>query len=58
MAVATAEKTTDILEKSVQYHDVILQLMSDIRKYADSAESVMPSECWPYPSYGDLLFKI
>ena len=58
MAVATAEKTTDIFEKSVQYHDVILQLMSDIRKYADSAESVMPSECWPYPSYGDLLFSI
>ena len=31
---------------------------TDIRKYADSAECVVPREFWPYPSYGDLLFKI
>lgn len=58
MAVATAEKTTDIYEKSKYYHDVILKIMIDIRKYADSAESVVPSEYWPYPSYADLLFSI
>ena len=58
MAVSTAERTTDVLEKALHYHDKILSLMSDIRKYADSAESVMPSDCWPYPSYGDLLFNI
>ncbi len=58
MEVASAEKTTDIFEKAVYYHDKILKLMTDIRKYADSAESVMPSDYWPYPSYGDLLFSI
>ena len=58
MAVATADRTTDVMEKAVLYHCTILSLMSDIRKYADSAESVMPSDCWPYPSYGDLLFSI
>jgi len=58
MAVATAERTADVLDKARQYHDVILKLMSDIRKYADSAESVVPSNYWPYPSYGDLLFNI
>ena len=58
MAVATAEKTADIYEKSKYYHDVILKIMIDIRKYADSAESVVPSEYWPYPSYADLLFSI
>lgn len=58
MAVATAEMTTDICEKSKYYHDVILKIMIDIRKYADSAESVVPSEYWPYPSYADLLFSI
>ncbi len=58
MAVASAEKTTDIMEKAQMYHDKILRIMADIRKYADSAESVMPSDCWPYPSYGDLLFSI
>ena len=58
MAVATAEQTYDVLDKAKQYHDIILKLMSDIRKYADSAESVVPNDYWPYPSYGDLLFNI
>ena len=58
MAVASAERTTDMLEKAQMYHDTILKLMGDIRKYADSAECVVPSSYWPYPSYGDLLFNI
>lgn len=56
--VATSERTTDIFEKSVLYHDSVLRIMGDIRKYADSAECVVPSEVWPYPSYGELLFNI
>ncbi len=58
MAVATAECTKDVYDKAKLYHDTILRLMCDIRKYADSAESVMPASSWPYPSYGDLLFSI
>ena len=58
MAVASAEREKDILEKSKEYHNIILKLMADIRKYADSAEAVVPKDYWPYPSYGDLLFKV
>lgn len=58
MAVSAAERTHDVTDKARQYHDIILRLMTDIRKYADSAESVVPSDYWPYPSYGDLLFNI
>ena len=58
MAVSSAERTKDIIEKATTYHDVILKIMTDIRKYADSAESVVPSGYWPYPSYGELLFNI
>jgi glutamine synthetase len=57
-AVACAERSSDIFEKATEYRRVILKLMADIRKYADSAECVMPRQYWPYPSYGDLLFKI
>ena len=42
--VATSERTTDIFEKSVLYHDSVLRIMGDIRKYADSAECVVPAE--------------
>ena len=58
MAVASAERTAEPLEKAKEYHGRILKLMADIRKYADSAESVVPADYWPYPSYGDLLFNI
>ena len=57
-AVSSAERSEDILEKACEYRNNILTLMADIRKYADSAESVMPKDYWPYPTYGDLLFKI
>ena len=58
IAVSVAESTENILERSICYHDKILSIMSDIRKYADSAESVAPAGSWPYPSYGDLLFSL
>ncbi len=58
MAVASSERENDVLKKATEYHDTILKLMADIRKYADSAESVVPENVWPYPSYGELLFKI
>ncbi|MBR6533344.1 MAG: glutamine synthetase III [Clostridia bacterium] len=57
-AVASAERSADTFEKASEYRNNILSIMSDIRKYADSAESVMPNDYWPYPTYGDLLFKI
>ncbi len=57
-AVASAERSVDAFEKACEYRNNILTLMADIRKYADSAESVVPSNYWPYPTYGDLLFKI
>ena len=58
VAVASAERSKDIFDKANEYRNTILKIMADIRKYADSAESVVPSNYWPYPSYGDLLFKI
>ena len=58
MAVMTAEKIPNMLERSRMYHDTVLRLMNDIRKYSDSAEAVVSKDCWPYPSYGELLFSI
>ena len=56
--IVCEEIPADMLEKATVYHDKILKLMNDIRKYADSAESVVPADYWPYPSYGEMLFNI
>ena len=58
MAVMSAEKIPDMLDRATEYHDRVLKLMTDIRKYSDSAEAVVSRDCWPYPSYGELLFNI
>ncbi len=57
MAVLSAEKIKDMSERATEYHDKVLKLMNDIRKYADSSEAVVSKDCWPYPSYGELLFN-
>ena len=58
MAIESSEKIDDVHKKAIFYHDKVLKLMEDIRKYADSAECVVPANIWPYPSYGELLFNI
>jgi len=32
--------------------------MNELRATVDSMEMRAASDCWPYPSYGDLLFSV
>ncbi len=49
---------SDSQKEAEYYHDFVFMKMQEIRSYADSAELIMPSTLWPYPSYADLLFGI
>ena len=40
------------------YRDRVLPAMRDLRAAVDAMELLTPSECWPYPSYGDMLFSV
>ena len=57
-AVCEAQKTDGLFECAKLYHDKVLYIMKNIRNIADEAETITASELWPYPTYGDLLFKI
>ena len=57
-SIAKAEKMTDYSEISFFCKDVLIPEMATARKVADDLETVVPSEKWPYPSYGDLLFSV
>ncbi len=57
-AVAETKSIDGLYENAKFYHDRILWLMGNIRAAADTAENLTSREYWPYPSYGDLLFKI
>ncbi|MCR5054234.1 MAG: glutamine synthetase III [Lachnospiraceae bacterium] len=56
--IAKAEGLTDAMETARFYHDTVLADMNELREPVDALEAVIPSELWPYPTYGEMLFSI
>lgn len=56
--VEKVQKIDDVMKNAQIYHDSVLWLMRSIRHAADTAETLISRKLWPYPTYGDLLFKI
>lgn len=56
--VEKVQNTDDTFARSVAYHDKVLDLMEKIREVADKSETLVARNEWPYPTYGDLLFKV
>ena len=48
----------DVLACSKAYQETVLEDMEALRKSADEAESLIPDELLPYPTYDELLFSI
>lgn len=48
----------EIIKTSENIRDVVLPKMEELRKYVDEAELLTAEDCWPYPSYGKLLFSV
>ncbi len=57
-AVANVDAISDVTEASLFYRDSVIPKMETLRRYADSLETICPSNVWPYPSYGDMLFSV
>ena len=45
-------------QKACYLRDVIIKDMAELRQIADGMEEIMPSEYYPYPNYGDMLFSV
>ena len=46
------------LEQARFYKERVLSAMSELRLVVDEMESHCAASCWPYPSYGDILFSV
>ena len=53
-----ANKISDISECANKYKDIVLETMHKVRILVDEAETIMPKEYWPYPTYEDILFSV
>jgi glutamine synthetase len=56
-ALLEAKNYTDLLKVARFYKDTVLTAMQEVRVVADEMEMLTDSSCWPFPPYGELLFK-
>ena len=57
-ALEDLKKYDDIIKTSEAIRDDVLPKMEHLRKHVDEAEMLTSEECWPFPSYGKLLFSV
>ena len=57
-AILRAEAAEPADRRAESYHDEVLWLMENIRHAADTAESLVPRDIWPYPGYDKMLFNV
>ncbi|MDY3929554.1 MAG: glutamine synthetase III [Clostridia bacterium] len=48
----------DVLELAKYYEDPVLKKMGELRKTADTLETVVSKEFWPFPTYEDLMYRV
>ncbi len=48
----------EIMTLSEAIRDDVIPKMEHLRKHVDEAEMLTSEECWPFPSYGKLLFSV
>ena len=42
----------------MHYKNYVVTAMEALRASCDTAESMMPHEAWPFPSYTDILMSV
>lgn len=57
-ALSELKGYSDIIRASESIRDDVLPKMEELRKYVDEAEMLTSEKCWPFPSYGKLLFSV
>ena len=53
----TASALSDYKDEAFSYKDKVIPLMNKLREAVDKAETIVPEEKWPLPSYGEMTLK-
>jgi glutamine synthetase len=57
-ALENLKQIDDVVKMSELIRDDVLPKMEHLRKHVDEAEMLTSEKCWPFPSYGKLLFSV
>ncbi|MBE5911275.1 glutamine synthetase III family protein [Pseudobutyrivibrio sp.] len=56
--IEKAKELSDTYDLAKFHHDVIFADMNEVREVVDLLETVVPSDIWPYPTYGEILYSV
>lgn len=57
-AALKASNEPDATKRAIYFKDEIVPKMEELRKTVDGAEIYTDRQCWPVPSYGDVIFSV
>ncbi|MGN0477936.1 MAG: glutamine synthetase III, partial [Hominenteromicrobium sp.] len=56
--IGVKEVGEDPIKVATYYKDSVISAMTELRAVVDEMETLVSAEYWPYPSYGDLMFRV
>ena len=56
--IGVKEVGEDPIEVATYYKDSVITAMTELRAVVDEMETLVSSDYWPYPRYGDLMFRV
>ena len=57
-AIARAEALSALPERALAYRGIVTNQLAHVRETSDALEDVVSKAAWPYPSYGNLLYRV
>ena len=57
-AIEKTRGIADMARRAAAYRNEVMEKMARVRETSDALEDIVSKESWPYPSYGNLLYRI
>ncbi len=51
-------ESANVLTAATHYRDQVIPVMAALRATVDQMEQLVSAQCWPYPSYAELMYSI
>ncbi len=56
--IVRAHTVDDVKTQAEIYRDEVFSAMQSLRAVADELETIVAEDCWPFPTYDELLFNV
>jgi glutamine synthetase len=55
---AATNAESSVKDMATDFHDKVVPTMAELRSAVDQLELLVDKDCWPVPTYGDLMFEV